>query len=99
MPPDNPRVGTPEEWLRRARSNLLRAEQTRKTVFRDPLASLFDDPAHSLSERRELIIGHSALDRLLIVAFTERAPGRVRIISARKTTRREREDNEQKPQP
>ncbi len=28
------------------------------TVFADPLARIFDDPDHSDSERRELIIGH-----------------------------------------
>ena len=29
------------------------------TVFRDPVAAIFDDEAHSNEERRELIIGHS----------------------------------------
>jgi len=30
-----------------------------QTLFRDPLAFIFDDEAHSVSERREIIIGHS----------------------------------------
>lgn len=30
------------------------------TVFRDPLARIFDDEEHSESEPREIIIGHSA---------------------------------------
>ena len=65
------------------------------TVFADPLANVFDDPDHSESERRELIIGHSARRRLLIVSFTERGR-RTRIISARVATAREREDYERK---
>lgn len=63
------------------------------TVFADPLANIFDDPDHSSDERRELIIGHSAEQRLLIVSFTERGR-RTRIISARETTLRERKDYE-----
>lgn len=64
------------------------------TVFADPLARIFDDPDHSDSERRELIIGHSARNRLVLVAYTERS-GRIRIISARLATRQERNDYEQ----
>ena len=55
------------------------------TVFADPLARIFDDPDHSVEERREIIIGYSTRPRLLIVGFTERA-GRVRIINARRAT-------------
>jgi hypothetical protein len=50
-------------------------------VFTDPLAAIFDDEDHSDDERREIIIGHSAASRLLIVSFTERAD-RIRIIGA-----------------
>ena len=64
------------------------------TVFADPVASIFDDPDHSEDERRELIIGHSANQRLLIVSFTEREP-RTRIIGAREATAHERQDYEQ----
>src|SRR5438128_958798 len=64
------------------------------TVFADPLANIFDDPDHSAEERRELIIGHSAKQRLLIVSFTERGH-RTRIIGAREATARERRDYEQ----
>lgn len=59
------------------------------TVFRDPLAAVFDDDTHSQDERRELIIGHSNRNRLLIVSFTER-DDLVRIISARKADVEER---------
>ena len=64
------------------------------TVFADPLANIFDDPDHSSDERRELIIGHSAQQRLLVVSFTERPP-RTRIIGAREATAHERRDYEQ----
>jgi uncharacterized DUF497 family protein len=64
------------------------------TVFHDPLAAIFDDEVHSTSEKREIIIGHSAQNRLLLVSFTERVD-RVRIISARPTTGQERDDYEE----
>jgi len=64
-----------------------------KTLFNNPLALIFDDEAHSLGEQREIIIGRSKQDRLLLVAFTERT-NRIRIISARLATRKEREDYE-----
>ena len=64
------------------------------TVFADPLANIFDDPDHSDEERRELIIGHSAPQRLLVVSFTDRGR-RTRIISARQATARERRDYEE----
>jgi uncharacterized DUF497 family protein len=63
-------------------------------VFADPLANIFDDPDHSGDERRELIIGHSTEQRLLVVSFTDRSR-RTRIISAREATARERRDYEQ----
>ncbi len=53
------------------------------TAFRDPAAFIFDDDEHSDEEYRELLIGHSTRNRLLIVSFTERDDV-VRIISARK---------------
>jgi uncharacterized DUF497 family protein len=37
-------------------------------VFGDPLARIFDDPDHSRSESREIIIGHCVRGRLLVVA-------------------------------
>ena len=64
------------------------------TVFADPLANIFDDPDHSSDEPRELIIGHSAKQRLVVVSFMDRGR-RTRIISARQATARERRDYEQ----
>lgn len=52
-----------------------------KTVFYNPLAGIFDDEKHSQDERREIIIGHSQNNQLLLVSYTERA-NTIRIISA-----------------
>ncbi|MFS0513602.1 BrnT family toxin [Nostoc sp. UIC 10607] len=65
-----------------------------KTVFDNALAVIFDDEVHSVLEKREIIIGHSQNNRLLLISFTERSNA-IRIISARLATRREREDYEQ----
>jgi uncharacterized DUF497 family protein len=59
------------------------------TVFGDPLAITFADPDHSLMEKRFLIFGQSQFDRLLVVCHTARR-NRVRIISARLMTRKEK---------
>ena len=64
------------------------------TVFAHPLAKVFEDPDHSEEDKREIIIGHSRERRLLLVCFTER-DDRVRIISARETTKRERQNYEE----
>jgi uncharacterized DUF497 family protein len=57
-----------------------------KTVFDDALSSIFDDIWSSIEEHRELIIGSSNYKRLLIISFTERTDGVIRIISARNAT-------------
>jgi hypothetical protein len=57
------------EWdAKKAEENVKKhgvAFEEALTVFADPLASIFDDPDHSGDEQRELIIGHSAAQRLL----------------------------------
>ena len=63
------------------------------TVFRDPLAFIFDDEEHSAEEYRELIIGYSNRNRILIISFTERDDV-IRIITARKADSAERDDYE-----
>ncbi|MFI3199176.1 MAG: BrnT family toxin [Methylococcaceae bacterium] len=65
-----------------------------QTVFDDSLAYIFDDEWNSFGERRELVIGHSIKRRLLIVSFTERMQGIIRIISSRLATTNERKDYE-----
>ncbi len=63
--------------------------QEATTVFNDPLSLTFADPDHSIGESRYVIIGVSGLGRLLVVAHADRKD-QVRIINARKATRRER---------
>ena len=64
------------------------------TVFGDPLAVTFPDPDHSAGERRFITFGLSRQGLLLMVAHTSR--GRmIRIISARRATRREKVTYEQ----
>ena len=60
------------------------------TIFGDPLAITFNDPDHSIGERRFLTFGHSRANQLLCVVHTERLR-KTRIISARRATRQERE--------
>jgi len=59
------------------------------TAFGDPLAQIVDDPEHSLSEERSILLGQSDRGRLLVVLFTERRAS-IRLISARRATPRER---------
>jgi uncharacterized protein len=81
------------EWDRRkATANLKKhgvSFPEAATVFGDPLSWTFRDPDHSHDEDRFLIFGTSRLGALLVVAHTERS-GAIRLISARKATRRER---------
>lgn len=60
------------------------------TVFRNPRAITFPDPDHSDDEEREITVGSSMRNRMLIVSHTERGD-RVRIISTRRATKTERE--------
>lgn len=64
------------------------------SVFLDPAALTFLDPDHSDEEEREITIGRSARRRVLFVAHSER-DDRIRIISARRATRRERRQYEE----
>jgi uncharacterized DUF497 family protein len=59
------------------------------SVFLDPLALTFSDPDCSDEEDREITIGFSSRQRTLFVSHCERGD-RIRIISARKATRKER---------
>ena len=64
------------------------------TVFLDPLEITIDDPAHAISEYRFISIGQSFSSRLLVVSYAE-LDDRIRIITARKPTRRERQAYEE----
>ncbi|MEK7207842.1 MAG: BrnT family toxin [Pseudomonadota bacterium] len=71
------------------------------TVFRDRLALTVFDKAHSQSEERWFTLGLDAGGKLLAVAHTYQTTGpnsaRVRIISARDATPRERRFYEEEP--
>jgi uncharacterized DUF497 family protein len=60
------------------------------SVFGDPLALEIRDPQHSQLEERYIAMGYSLLGRLLVVVHSEEAET-LRIISARRATRTERE--------
>jgi uncharacterized DUF497 family protein len=61
-----------------------------QAVFDDPLARVFFDEDHSSDEDRFVIIGISVASRLLVVVLCYRKAGAVvRIISARKATKKE----------
>jgi uncharacterized DUF497 family protein len=60
------------------------------SVFGDLLAAVYQDPDHSTDEQRLLIVGTSVRGRLLHIAFAQRGR-RLRIISARKVTKREKQ--------
>jgi uncharacterized DUF497 family protein len=64
------------------------------TVFGDDDAITVRDPDHSEGEDRYLTFGMSRSGRLLVVAHTDRGD-RIRIISSRPMTRRERRAYEQ----
>ena len=60
------------------------------TVFGSSLTVTFFDSDHSDDEDRYLSFGESDANRLLVVVHTNRDDS-VRIVSARETTRRERQ--------
>jgi len=63
------------------------------TAFHDPLSLTIDDPLHSISEERFILIGMSYSNKLLVVVHTEREDN-IRIISAREATKNERKSYE-----
>ena len=61
-----------------------------KSIFFDEFGVQFFDEDHSPNEERFLMLGMSSRAKLLIVCHCERGQGAViRIISARKATKRE----------
>ncbi len=62
-----------------------------RTVFFDPNARLIHDPDHSESEDRFILLGISRQLRLLVVCHSYQPnEDQIRIISARKATKKER---------
>ncbi|MGH8689003.1 MAG: BrnT family toxin [Burkholderiales bacterium] len=58
-------------------------------VFDDDHSSAAQDPDHSADEERSLIFGMSKQGKYLVASYTERGD-RIRMISARQMTSRER---------
>ncbi len=58
------------------------------TVFDDLMFITFVDEEHSVDEERYITIGLSSRGRLLLLAHTDRE-GQIRIIGARKATKKE----------
>jgi uncharacterized DUF497 family protein len=59
------------------------------SALEDPLSFTVFDEDHSDEEDRSILLGRSVADRLLIVSITSRGD-RIRIISARLMTPREK---------
>jgi uncharacterized DUF497 family protein len=82
------------EWdPRKAKSNTLKHRVTfaeAETVFYDENAIEYPDPDHSLTEDRFIILGVSAGLRVLVVCYCyQQSESVIRIISARKATKKE----------
>lgn len=65
------------------------------TVFRDELGRIVADVPHSVEENRFVLIGRSVAGRILTVVYVERDE-RLRLISARTATSRERRELERR---
>ena len=80
------------EWdPRKAASNLSKHSisfDEAVTVFNDPMFIAVMDDEHSEDEERYITVGLSNASRLLMVAHTDRN-GLIRIISARRATKKE----------
>jgi uncharacterized protein len=85
------------EWdLEKAAANLRKhgvSFEEAATILGDPLSVTLPDPDHSQQEQRYLLLGRASSGRLLIVSHSEEAQ-RVRIISARAMTPKERRSYE-----
>ncbi len=85
------------EWdVEKAESNLQKhgvSFNEAATVFFDPLSITIPDPLHSGEESRFVTAGLSQQQNHLVVVHTERGE-RIRIISARPATPRERKKYE-----
>jgi len=85
------------EWdPKKAAANLVKhgvSFDEATTIFADPGALDGPDVGHSTEETRFLRAGQSILDRVLVVAYTQRKGSHgeaIRIISARRASRKER---------
>ncbi len=67
-----------------------------QTVFADKNALEIYDEGHSDDEDRFIVLGFSTALRLLTVVYCERNKEEIRIISARKATKKETRDYEKR---
>lgn len=65
------------------------------SIFCDPIAVYFEDEEHSTFEHRSKIIGTTSQGKMLVVVYTERG-NKIRIISSRLLTPKERGNYENK---
>lgn len=82
------------EWNKsKAASNLKKhgvSFEEARSVFYDTEARLIEDPDHSEDEDRYILLGFSSTARILLVCHCYRADNNIiRIISARKATKKE----------
>lgn len=81
------------EWdENKTNSNVHRHKMTfeeASTAFKDTFSLTIDDPLHSQDENRLILLGMSYKNRLIVVIHTER-DNIIRIISARKASKKER---------
>jgi len=86
------------QWDNRKAANNLKKHavsfEEAATAFADPLSLTMADPDHSEDEERFILVGLSFRNRPLVVVHTERGDN-IRIISARRATRREKKQYEQ----
>ena len=86
------------EWDEdKAKENLKKHDvsfEEASSICGDALALTIPDPLHSEEEDRFITLGESHRRRLLVVISTDRGD-KIRIISARVATRRERKDYEE----
>ncbi len=85
------------EWdERKAKQNIRKhgvSFEEAATVFGDQFSITIYDPLHSEDEDRFVILGMSNKNRLLVVVHIE-LDDKIRIISARKATKKERKQYE-----
>ena len=82
------------EWdPKKAKSNLKKhgvSFEEAATALNDPMAATGADPDHSITEDRYVTFGVSEKGRLVVASHTEKDET-IRIISARKASKGERE--------
>ncbi len=86
------------EWdSSKSKSNLKKhgiSFEEATTCFYDPMHVLIDDPDSAAHEERLILIGTSNKSKLLVVVHLSMDQDGIRIISARKATKKERKQYE-----